>query len=115
MIWVKITARHRWVLMAGHALEKGALDTSVGHQDQRRVSQAVPHEAGQPKIVNQLVPARRIAQGRSRDHPSGPTSRRASVALPTVSRSSVARSGSMIGTERPGGLLSPASGPGVER
>jgi hypothetical protein len=32
MIRVKITARHRWVLMAGHALEKGALDTSIGHQ-----------------------------------------------------------------------------------
>lgn len=31
MIWVKITARHRRVLMASHALEKVQLDAAVGH------------------------------------------------------------------------------------
>jgi hypothetical protein len=105
MIRVKITARHRWVLMAGHALEKGALDTSVGHQDQRRVSQAVPHEAGQPKIVNKLVPARRIAQGRSRDHPSTTTNQQTSIRGPAHRQSLERRAQrSMIGTGRPGGL-----------
>jgi hypothetical protein len=87
--------------MAGHALEKVQLDAGVGHPGQRRVSQAVPHEAGQPKIINQLVhpvASRRVAVVIT--PPRGPTSRRASLALPTVSRSSVARSGSMIGTGR---------------
>jgi hypothetical protein len=52
VIRVKITARHRRVLMASHTLEKVQLDAGVGHPGQRRVSQAVPHEAGQPKIIN---------------------------------------------------------------
>ena len=50
--------------MAGHALEKVQLDVGVGHPGQRRMSQAVPHEAAQSKIINQLVPpvaSRRVA------------------------------------------------------
>jgi hypothetical protein len=83
VIWVKITARNRWVLMAGHALEKVQLDAGVDHPGQRRVPQAVPHATGQPQIINQLVPPPSIAQGRGRDHPSTrPTSRRASLTLP---------------------------------
>jgi hypothetical protein len=39
----------------------------------------VPHEAGQPKIINQLVPPRRIAQGRGRDHPSTRTNQQTSI------------------------------------
>jgi hypothetical protein len=38
--------------MASHTLEMVLLDAGVGHPGQRRVSQAVPHEAGQPKIIN---------------------------------------------------------------
>jgi hypothetical protein len=53
--------------MASDTLEKMQLDAGVGHPGQRRVSQAVPNEAGQPKIINQLVPhpvaSRRIAVG----------------------------------------------------
>ncbi len=56
--------------MASHTLEKVQLDAGVGHPGQRRVSQPVPYEARQPKIINQLVPSRRIAQGRGRDHRS---------------------------------------------
>jgi hypothetical protein len=85
--------------VAGHALEKVQLDTGVGHPGQRRVSQAVPDDAGQPKIINQFVPPRRIVQGRGRVHPSTRTNQQASIPGPTtVSRSSVAHSSSMIGT-----------------
>jgi hypothetical protein len=61
-------ARHRRVLMAGHVLKKVQLDAGVGYPGQRRVSQAVPHGAGQPEIINELVLRRRIAQGRGGDH-----------------------------------------------
>ena len=64
MIRVKITARHRRVLMASHTLEKVQIDAGASHPGQRRVSQAVPHEPGQPKIINQLVnpvASRRVA------------------------------------------------------
>jgi hypothetical protein len=65
--------------MASHTLEKVQLDAGVGHPGQRRVSQAVPHEAGQPKIINQLVPPGRIAQRRGRDHPSTRTNQQTSI------------------------------------
>jgi hypothetical protein len=101
VIRVKIAARHRRVLMAGHTLEKVQLDAGVGHPGQRRVSQAVPHEAGSPRSSTNSshpVASRRVAVVIT--PPRGPTSSRASLALPTVSRSSVARSGSMIGNGR---------------
>jgi hypothetical protein len=53
---VEITARHRRVLMASHTLEKVQLDAGVRHPGQRRMSQAVPHEASQPKIINPIRP-----------------------------------------------------------
>ena len=49
-------------LMAGHVLEKVQLDAF--YSGQRRVSQAAPHGAAQPEIINELVPAvasRRVA------------------------------------------------------
>jgi hypothetical protein len=101
VIRVEITAGHRRVLMASHTLEKVQLDAGVGHPGQGRVSQPVPHEARQPKIINQLVPpvaSRKVAVVIT--PPRGPTSRQASLTLPTVNRSRVARSGSMIGTRR---------------
>jgi hypothetical protein len=54
--------------MASHTLEKVQLDAGVGYPGQRRVSQAKPHGAGQSEIINELVPRRRIAQGRGGDH-----------------------------------------------
>jgi len=51
--------------MASHALKKVQLDAGIGHPGQRSVSQAVPHEASQPKIINQLVLPRRIARSAS--------------------------------------------------
>jgi hypothetical protein len=51
----------------------------------------VPHEAGQPKIINQLVPPRRIAQGRGRDHPSTRTDQQTSIPGP-AHRQSLQRS-----------------------
>lgn len=65
--------------MASHALEEVQLDAGVGHPGQRRVSQPVPYEPGQPKIINQLVPPRRIAQSRGRDHPSTRTDQQTSI------------------------------------
>jgi hypothetical protein len=87
VIRVEITARHRRVLMAGDALEKVQLNASVGHPGQGSVSQAVPHEASQPKIINQLVPPRRIAQGRGRDHPSTRTNQQTSIPGPAHRKS----------------------------
>jgi hypothetical protein len=51
--------------MASHTLEKAQLDAGVGPPGQRRVSQPLPHKARQPKIINQLVPSRRIARCRN--------------------------------------------------
>jgi hypothetical protein len=70
VIGVEITARHGRVLMASHTLQKVQIDAGVGHPGQRRVPQAMPHKARQPKIINQLVSPRRIAHGSSSDHPS---------------------------------------------
>ena len=49
--------------MAGHVLEKVQLDAGVGYPGQRCVSQAEPHGAGQPEIINELAPvaSRRVA------------------------------------------------------
>ena len=50
--------------MAGPTLEKVQLDASVGHPGQRRMSQAVPHEAGQPRSSTNSshpVASRRVA------------------------------------------------------
>ena len=82
MIRVEITARHRRVLMASHTLEQVQLDAGIGHPGQRSVSQAVPYEASQPKIINQLVPPRGIAQSRGSDHPSTRTDQQRSGVVP---------------------------------
>ena len=64
MIRVKIPARHRRVLMAGHLLEKVQLDAGVGYPGQRRVSQAVPHGPASPRSStnsSHAVASRRVA------------------------------------------------------
>jgi hypothetical protein len=73
--------------MASHTLQKMQLDAGVGHPGQRRMSEAVPHEAGQPKIINQLVPPGRIAQSRGRDHPSTGTDQQTSIPSPAYRES----------------------------
>jgi hypothetical protein len=62
VIRVKITARHRRVLMASHTLEKVQLAVGIGHPGQRRVSQAV-HQGPSPGRPGDAGP--RFAAGRA--------------------------------------------------
>jgi hypothetical protein len=69
----------------------------------RRVSQAVSHETGQPKIINQLVTPRRIAQGRGRDHPSTRTNQQTSIWLVWVPHRGRREPGGADDADRPHG------------
>jgi hypothetical protein len=78
--------------MASHTLEKVQLDAGVGHPGQRRVSQPVPHQPASPRSSTNWshpVASRKVAVVIT--PPRGPTSRRASLTLPTVKRSRVAQ------------------------
>jgi hypothetical protein len=66
------------------------------------MAEPMAHETGQPEIIDQLVPPRRITQRRRGDYAitRGRADGERFRARPAVNRASVSRSGSMIGTER---------------
>jgi hypothetical protein len=91
-VGMQVSARHGRVLVPGDPLQQVQFDAGVGHPGQRGVPKAVPDQARQPEVGDELVPPGSVPQRRRGEDPAAwPVTNRSSGSRPTVSRARVGR------------------------
>ena len=101
VVRVQVSARGLDRGVAEDVPEDVERDACVGHPGRAGVPEPVASEVGQSEVLDDLIPVCRVPQVAVVSAPTfGPTSRRSSGSLPSVSRSRIGRSGSRIGSRR---------------